>query len=458
MNKAFQDRIAFLQQEKAALEAAADAETRTIFRVRGRDTDAGRRYKEITAELEKLQAAQGSVSAQSEYLQNVQNGLVTQARALTTEITDLRSEIDGRTGKSVLRLRQQLSAKRAELTALQTQIATNANALRALTSANTATAKAVETATSSTENYALTLAKLRANAEDARDALNISTNAQQLAAGFQAAITASNAYYNARIAKAQETLAQETAGTEAYNNLQTRIFELGRQRLAAQRQIEAQRSNILRTSTRERVDIERSANNEVISGLLAVKDAVIDAMQARLEFAQQIAAIPRAGSPDAQYGNFTSGLRRDFQETERQGRSLLDVMREIARITFGPLDLDARIPDPDLRQLEIDERIAAEAQGAKTINDIRQAAGEQGRQFLQRVLRDEQRDFQRSLRENARQYRQFTNLVSNTFIDLATGRARSFETVATAFIQQSLRIVFEGFRRIPNPKNASTIH
>ena len=439
VNKAFEDRIAFLQQEKTALDAAAEGRA-NYFKFRGRDTEAGQRYKEITTELERLQAAQGSVSAQSQYLQNVQSRLTAQARTLNTEIAALTTEIDGRTGKSVQGLNRQLREKRAALAAVQSQLGTNANALRALASANTSTATATEQATTHVENFSLTLAKLRANAEDTRNVLNNTGNAQLITPNFQAAIAASNAYYNARIANAQNALAQETAGTEAYNNLQTRIFELGQQRLAAQRQLETQRTSILRTFAQERVRIEREANNEIITGLLAVAQASREAVQARVAFSRQIAAIPSVGGPDAQYGNFTSQFRQDFEETERQGRSLLDVMRQIANYAYGT-DLDARIPDPIVRGVAIDERIAEEARGQQTLTDIRQAAGEQGRQFLNRILRSEERDIQASLRKQARSYRQFANLVSNTFINLATGRAQNFESVATAFIQQSLRIV-----------------
>ena len=440
VNKAFEDRIAFLEQEKAALDAAAEGRA-NYFRFRGRETEAGTRYREITTELEKLQAAQGSVTAQSEYLRNVQNGLVTQARTLTQAITDLTNEIDGRTGKSVQGLNRQLREKRAALATVQSQLGTNANALRALASATTAAATSSETAANNTENFSLALAKLRANAEDTRDALNNTGNTQLVTPNFQAAIAASNAYYHERITQAQNALAQETAGTEAYNRLQTQIFQLGRQRLVAQRQLETEKTHLLRTFARERVRIEQETNTAMIAGLSAVARAARDAVQARFEFAQQVAAIPSVSSPDAQYGNFTSQLRQDFEETERQGRSLLDVMREIAGLSFSRFDLDARIPDPLTRQADIDERIAAEARGQQTLTDIRQAAGEQGRQFLSRLRRGEERDIQESLRKQARSYRQFANLVSNTFINLATGRAENFESVATAFIQQSLRIV-----------------
>ena len=440
INKAFEDRIAFLKQEKAALDAAAEGRA-NFFRFRGRETEAGRRYKEITTELERLQAAQGNVSTQSEYLKNVQNGLITQARSLTQEITELTNEIDGRTGKSVQGLNRRLRAKKQALAETQTQLATNANALRALAAANTATAKTTTDASKSTENYGLALAKLRANAEDTRAALNISINPQQLSTGFQTALAASNAYYNARIANAQNALAQETAGTEAYNTLQTRIFELGRQRLQAERQISAENQRLLQQLSQERIDAANAASTAEVAGFKAAAQA---GQAYTDQLRRQIEAIPNISSPDAQYGNFTSQLRQDFEETERQGHSLLAVMRQIANYAFAT-DLEDRIPDPIVRGAAIDERIAAEAQGAKTINTIRQQAGEQGRTFLNRIRRDEQRDIQRSIRDSARQYRQFANLVSNTFLDLATGRVESFQQVATAFISQSVRIIARAF-------------
>ena len=383
------------------------------------------------------------------------------------------TELNGRTGKSVQGLNRQLSAKRAALAAVQSQLGTNANALRALTSANTITEKSTEQAKSSAENFSLTLAKLRANAEDTRNALNISINPQQVATGFQAALTASDAYYNARIANVQNALAQETAGTEAYRTLQTRIFELGRQRLQAEQQITAENQRLLQQLSEERIDAvtaataaeveefnaaaqagrgyaqqleniasisQRRAFFDYVNQLVDQGRSFDEARRQAAAFFSQITAIPRASSPDAQYGNFTSQLRRDFEDTERQGHSLLAVMQQIANYAFAT-DLDERIPDPIVRGAAIDERIAAEARGQQTLTDIRQVSAEQGRQFLNRVLRSEERDIQRSVNARAREYRRFSNLVSNTFIDLATGRTRSFETVATEFIRQSLRIV-----------------
>ena len=241
-----------------------------------------------------------------------------------------------------------------------------------------------------------------------------------------------NAYDNA-----QNAPAAETKGTEADNALQTRIFELGRQRILAERQLTAENQRLLLQLSRERIDAATAASTAEVEGFTAAAQA---GKAYADQFQRQINAIPHVSSPDAQYGNFTSQLRKDFEETERQGRTLLDVMRQIASYAFRT-DLDERIPDPIERGAAIDERIAEKTRGQQTIETIRQDAGEQGRQFLKRVLQGEERDIQSSIRTRARSYRQFANLVSNTFLDMATGRQQSFEQVATQFIRQSLRIV-----------------
>ena len=47
-----------------------------------------------------------------------------------------------------------------------------------------------------TENYSLTLARLKARAEDARETLSSTIDFQKLSANYQAAIAESDAYYN----------------------------------------------------------------------------------------------------------------------------------------------------------------------------------------------------------------------------------------------------------------------
>ena len=363
-------------------------------------------------------ANEGLINQRTQALEKAQAEVQRYEQALARA----REEAVGQTNPAIQQLERRLEAQRTTAATLTREIDLLKNGFQDIS-------PTVNTAAGAVVNYSLAIAKLRAEAEDAQDTQD-----------FQAAITASNAYYDARIAKAQQALAAETAGTEAYNALETQIFELRRQRLQTEQRLETERQNSITQLAQQRINAANAVRDAEVEGFNA-------ATQAATEFQRHIAAIPRLSSADAQYGNFTSQLRQDFEDTEQQGRSLLSVMREIVRLSIGAtdLDLEARIPDPGVRQQQIDDRIAAEARGAQTLTAIRQDALEQGRQFLNTVLRREEREIQRSINANARQYRQFANLVSNTFLDLATGRAQSFETVATAFIQQSLRIVARAF-------------
>ena len=400
------------------------------------------RIRDANNELDTLRAIQGTGTGDNTQLINQRTEALEKTNAEIQRYTQLlanaRAVAVGDTNPAIQQLERSLERNRATAAALTKEIELLQNGFQDLIPAQT---------TQATANYALELEKLKAAAEDTRRVFSASETNQQLTPNFQAALAASSAYYAERISQAEAALAEEKEGTDAFNALQVEIFQLGRQRLAAQRQLETERTNISRTSARERVRIEQEANNEIITGILTVVRASREALRARVEFARQIAAIPRASSPDAQYGNFTSQLRQDFQETTKNARNLADALLEVIGITnqIERLDLDARIPDPGVRQQGIDERIAAEARGAETLNDIQQQAREQGRQFLENIISSEERAVQDSLRKQARSYRQFANLVSNTFINLATGRSQSFEQVATAFIQQSLRIVLRAY-------------
>ena len=205
----------------------------------------------------------------------------------------------------------------------------------------------------------------------------------------------------------------------------------------AHRILTAENQRLLQQLARDRIDAATAASAAEVEGFTAAAQAGKAYADQRR---RQIDAMPHISSPDAQSGNFASQLRKDFEATARQGRTLLDVMRQIANYAFQT-DVDTRIPDPIVRGAALDERIAAEAQGQQTIETLRQAAAEQGRQFLNSVLRREEGDIQKSIQTRARSYRQFANLVSNTFLNAATGRQQSFEQVATQFIRHSLRIV-----------------
>ena len=73
----------------------------------------------------------------------------------------------------------------------------------------TETPSSINEATQAVENYSLTLARLKARAEDARETLSDTIDFQKLTANYQAAIAESDAYYDRQITNAEAALSKE---------------------------------------------------------------------------------------------------------------------------------------------------------------------------------------------------------------------------------------------------------
>ena len=349
------------------------------------------RIRAVNNELDTLRNIQGTrqTDNRSQRIQQSTEALErenAEIQRYTQLLANARAVAVGDTNPAIQQLERALEGSRATAAALTREIELLKNGFQDLVPA---------AATQMPANAALELEKLKAVAEDTRRAFTVSETQQQLTPNFQAALAASNAYYSERIRQAETALAKEKAGTDAFNERQVEIFQLGRQQVAAQRALETERTSISRTSTQERLRIEQNTNNEIITGILSVVRAGREALRARIEFAQQIAAIPNIRSPDAQYGQFTAHFRED----------------------------------------------------------TRREAGEPDRQFIRNLRQQENREVQRELREQGRYYRQFSHTLSGLFTGIATGRISGFEEVARQFIAQSLRIVARAFIEFQVQKN-----
>ena len=172
VNTAIQARITFLQQEKTELDEAAEGRS-NYFRFRGRETEAGRQYRVINEELAALTNSQNDAAAASAYFGNIQSGLASDARMLTQEISRLREELDGRTGKSVQGITRQLREKRDALEEVQTRLGDNQRVLNALASVNTSVQTSTEATTESIQDQ---VAELIAHSQAAREVRNNLSN------------------------------------------------------------------------------------------------------------------------------------------------------------------------------------------------------------------------------------------------------------------------------------------
>lgn len=441
------------------------------------------RIRDVANELDFLRAirAAGTDNADNANLLNQQSEALERANAeiqrYETALVRARDEAVGQTNPSIQQLERLLAGQQQTAATLKREI-------DLLTDGFQDISPAVETAAADLTNYGLALARLKAEAEDAYQTLSdTAIFSPQLTPNFQSAIAASNAYYAERIRQAETALEQEKQGTEEYNTLETRIFNLRRQRLQEETRLRETLSQIRIERTRQVQLAEQNAlqgtaaayreYRQILNSVLELQRGAdfrtyIDSLRQQglsfqqiiphareyLEFLRQLNEIPARESPEGQYEAF----RSEIQRTTESGNELLSVLRQIAREAGARFDLDARIPDPGVRQQQIDEQLAIQnAQGGRTLGDIQIEAYQEGAAFIRNLRQQEntaaERELQASLRRQARSYRQFSNLVSNTFVNLATGRAESFEQVATAFIQQSLRIVLRAYVEFQIQKN-----
>ena len=220
------------------------------------------RAGELTSEIERLSETYGGASAalgenateteqQEAKLADLQTQLASVNREVETyqeRLAKARQEAVGETNPAIEQLERRLGEAEARASGLQTEIET-------LTSSLIRSAADAEMAASGTENYGLALARLKANAEDTRQSLSDTIDISELGANYSAAIAASDAYYNTLIAHAQDALAQEEENSEAYQEIQTGIFELERQQLQAREQLTAQASKIGEAEAKRRVAI-----------------------------------------------------------------------------------------------------------------------------------------------------------------------------------------------------------
>ena len=232
------------------------------------------------------------------------------SKSLTASLPDLKQELENVNGQltekqaRLAKMREESQETSASAQQLQRQIA-NLTALAALlntqiaqtTTELTETVPAADTATQAIENYSLTLARLKAEAEDARDTLSNTINFEQIGANFQAAIQASDAYYNRQIANAQAALASAEADSDEYFKIETNLFKLQRERAEARKKLTEQASKVGETEAERRVEIAekeherlRGAGEETARALEASekrRTAAAEAEQKRLTEAHE---------------------------------------------------------------------------------------------------------------------------------------------------------------------------
>ena len=214
-------------------------------------TPADASMAQIVRRIALLEERSKSLTGSLPNLSSALEGVNEQLADKNKRLTELRDEGEGASA-SAEQLQRQIANLTALAALLNVQIALTPPAL-------SETSEGMNTATVAVENYSLTLARLKAEAEDARDTLSNTINFEQIGENYRAAIAASDAYYNKQIANAQAALSQAEADSEEYQKIETDIFNLQRQRQEARKKITAEASAVARTEAEKRIEI---ANEE----------------------------------------------------------------------------------------------------------------------------------------------------------------------------------------------------
>ena len=230
--------------------------------LRARVTELEAEIKRLTETYGGATAALGENATEAERNEAKLADLQTELEGVNRTIADYEQRLQkardvavGETNPSIEHLERGLAAAQAEASGLQTEI-------DGLSGSLATSSDDMGGAADAGENYGLALARLKANAEDTRQALSETVDISQLGANYSAAIAASDAYYAAQIAAAENALAQEEENSQAYQDIETDIFNLRREQLQARERLTAAASKIGETEAQRRIAIAEQEAEE----------------------------------------------------------------------------------------------------------------------------------------------------------------------------------------------------
>ena len=462
-----QDAVSDRIQHLYRLRAAYRTEQSELSRSSQEYLKYAQQIQAVNTELETLRNIQGTAQTDnSAQLISIRTEALERANAdiqrYTQLLSNARAVAVGDTNPAIQQLERSLKRSQETAAAYAREIDLLKNGFQDLT-------PAVGNATTILANYSLEIAKLQATAEDL-------SNAQD----FQAAIAASNAYYNARIANAQTALAAETKGTEEYNKLETEIFQLRRQRLQAQQRLENENQQGVARTAQLRIDAASRARQAEVEGFQAAARAgniyvealrsldsveqrrsfvaLVDRLQAQGQsfrdavreaekYIQIITAIPsQVSRADIEQGKFNETLGKTdtildgliSRQTAYAGAigATLTLVRAFQR---AQAEIDDRLEAGQSRAEQREQEVFENPPTGRNLGDVRREAGEEGAEFFRRQFQMQERELERSLNRQHREYQRFYTRIGDLAVSAAFGQVESFAEAAKQFIIQATR-------------------
>ena len=356
----------------------------------------------------------------------------------------------------------QLQLREGELQAAQEAADGVADAEREKTKATEASVAAAEAATAASLTQSLALARLSAAAEDSSEALSNIVDVNQVSGNLQDAVRASDSYYNALIVNARVARDATKEGSEERRKLDVEIFELGRRQTQERNQLateaadhneqeEKRQAESAERLTDARIELAERARAAEVAGFTAAARSGSDyaeqlealvtpsRRQAYIEIVESFQAqglslveARRKAEPyydllltiatpinaaDVAFGDFTSNLVQGANESASAIGSLMNAVNALGT------SIATRLPDARGALERAAQREADFFQQnpiGKTFDDIQGEAGEQGRRFVGRLFRRQDRDAEREAIEAQRESIQLYNDLSDATVDFTS--------------------------------------
>ena len=356
----------------------------------------------------------------------------------------------------------QLELREGELQAAQEAAGGVADAEREKTKATAEAEAAAEAATAASLTQSLALARLSAAAEDSSEALSNIVDVNQVSGNLQDAVRASDSYYNALIVNARVARDATKEGSEERRKLDVEIFELGRRQTQARNQLateaadhneqeEKRQAESAERLTDARIESAERARAAEVAGFTAAarsgsdyaeqlealvtpsrRQAYIEIVESFQDQGLSLDAARRKAEPyydvlltiatpieaaDVAFGTFTSNLVQGANESASSIGSLMNAVNALGTSIATRLP-DARGATERAAQREAD--YFRRNPVGRTLDDIQGEAGEQGRNYVNRLFGRQGREAERDAIEAQRESIQLYNDLSDATVDFTS--------------------------------------
>ena len=373
----FERLLTTAQAQVAALEAEIARLTATYGGATAALGENATESERNTAKLSDLQTQLQSV-----------NGVIA---AYEARLANARDVAIGETNPAIEQLERRLAAAQTEATGLETEISS-------LTGVLEQAAIDAAGAGDSSENYGLALARLKATAEDARAALSETIDFEALGANYSAAIVASDAYYAAQIANAEAALAKEEAASEAYQKIETDLFNLRREQLQARAALTKDASEVGEAEAEKRI-ASAAAENEKLQAVGEETARALKESQERRTAAAKKADTERTVAHKASLKQREADQKASDARRVESSEGLLEIVKghfenalpAVVEKSYSNLQKETIQHYELLKRIARDEIKDADARAAALLNLDRErnaALEENHRAYLHRISSD----------------------------------------------------------------------